>query len=530
MKLSRFVMAVGVAVCPLLLLAQGVEVSQADHAVTTPLRDVPPLSPKQEHRRIPFRAVPLQAGGSLTNDVQTSAPTAPSFASGTQFPGVGEGDYGFSPNAAPPDTNGAVGADFTTPDGVTHNGQYVQWVNESFAVFDKRTGTLLYGPAAGNTLFQALGASHPCAVHNDGDPIAQYDKLANRWVMGQFSVTNGSSQGYWYCAAVSTSADATGTWNVYAFNYGTVQFPDYPKIGVWPDAYYATYNIFNNGSTFAGPKVCAFDRNSMLAGSAATQQCFQLSTSYGSLLPTDLDGSNLPPAGSPEYFLNFGSNSLNVWKMHVDWTNTANTTLSSPVNLPVNSFAKACNGGTCVPQLNTSQKLDSLGDRLMYRLAYRHFADGHEAMVVNHAVQIGGKRGNVGVRWYELRVANQAVSVYQQSTYSPDSSFRWMASAAMDKVGNLAVGYSISSKSMYPSIRFAARAPSDPLNTLGAEANLKDGTGSQTQNLNRWGDYSALSVDPQDDCTMYYTNEYLKTNGTFNWSTWISSFKFASCQ
>src|SRR5205823_2172559 len=167
----------------------------------------------------------------------------------------------FAPNAAPPDTNGAAGAT-----------QYVQWVNESFAVFDKSTGALIKGPVAGNSLWANLGGA--CAANNDGDPIAQYDKAANRWVMTQFSV---STTPYLQCVAVSTTSDATGAYNLYSFSYGNTQFPDYPKLGVWPDAYYITFNIFNNGQTFAGAKVCAYERSAMLAGSAATQVCFQLS-------------------------------------------------------------------------------------------------------------------------------------------------------------------------------------------------------------------------------------------------------------
>src|SRR5260370_3420535 len=226
---------------------------------------------------------------------------APSVGAESSFDGVGLGAFGFPPNAAPPATNLSVGAT-----------QVVQWVNESFAVFSK-TGTLLAGPLAGNTLFQALGATHPCAVHNDGDPIAQYDKAANRWVLTQFSVTNGGSQGYWQCVAVSKTSDATGAFNVYAFNYGTVQFNDYLKLGVWDTAYLVTYNIFNNGSTFAGSKLCAFDRAAMLAGNPATQICFQLGTAFGGELPADIDRATAPPARSPAYFGAFRTNQFTVF-------------------------------------------------------------------------------------------------------------------------------------------------------------------------------------------------------------------------
>lgn len=488
----------------------------SDHAVTRPLREIVPLKEQEGHRDKPIRL--MVRGTSGPNAVDGALQVAPAAVTAVgnvvSFDGLGVGG-GYTPNAAPPDTNGAVGAT-----------QYVQWVNESFAVYDKTTGARIYGPASGNTLFQALGAGHPCAAHNDGDPIAQYDKAAGRWVMTQFSVTSGSSQGYWQCVAVSRTSDATGSYNVYAFNYGTVQFNDYPKLGVWSDGYYITFNIFNNGNTFAGSKLCAYDRNAMIAGTAANQVCFQLSSAYGGVLPADLDGATPPPAGSPEYFLAFGTNALQLWKMSNVNFSTQTASLSGPTTIPVSSFSAACSGGgTCIPQSGTTQRLDSLADRLMYRLAYRNFGD-HESLVVNHSVTAGT---SVGVRWYELRNLSTTPTVYQQGTYAPDSNYRWMGSAAMDNVGNLAIGYSVSSSSLFPGIRFAGRAPGDPLGTLGTEVFIKDGLGSQNGGLNRWGDYSALSVDPVDDCTMWYTTEYLQANGSFNWSTRIGYFKFTTC-
>src|SRR5215831_6110905 len=497
------------------------EWNAAVHAHTANLRDMPVMAHRgDKHEAAPFRVLPrmgMLAGPPAPGQdiaVQSQVIAAPSIGNVTSFPGVGNGDYGFTPNAAPPDTNMAVGAT-----------QVVQWVNESFAVFSK-TGTLLAGPTAGNTLFQALGATHPCAVHNDGDPIAQYDKQADRWVLTQFSVTSGSSQGFWQCVAVSATSDATGSYHVYAFNYGTVQFNDYPKLGVWNNAYYITYNIFNNGSTFAGSKLCALDRASMIAGAAATQVCFQLSNSFGGVLPADLDGATPPPAGSPEFFLNFGSNSVNLWKIsNVNFT-AGTATLSGPTNIPVAAFAAACSGGgTCIPQTGTNQQLDSLADRLMYRLAYRNFGD-HEALLVNHSITSGS---SVAIRWYEIRSPGGTPTLFQQGTFAPDANFRWMGSAAMDHVGNIAVGYSVSSSTINPGIRFTGRAPTDPAGTLGTELAIQDGTGSQLANLNRWGDYSSISVDPADDCTFWYTTEYLKSDGTFNWNTRIASFKFPSC-
>jgi hypothetical protein len=494
------------------------EVSYAVHHDTSPpLRDMPSVLSMFVAPHEKPRPIPLPVGSDLAVEqadpvAQTSASVLVPAVAGLSFDGVGLGG-GYTPDAAPPDTNGAVGAT-----------QYVQWVNESFAVYDKATGTIASGfPKAGNTLWAGFGGG--CQANNDGDPIVQYDKAANRWVLTQFSV---STTPYLQCVAVSTTSDATGSYNRYSFSYGST-FNDYPKVGVWPDGYYVTYNMFT--STFQGARVCAWDRAKMLAGAAATQQCFQLSTSYGGLLPSDLDSSTNPPAGAPNYMVNFGTNRLNLWKFHVDWTTPASSTFTGPTAIPVASFTAACGGGTCIPQKNVSQKLDSLADRLMYRLAYRNFGT-YEALVVNHSVKVSGNNRNQvdGVRWYELRSPGQTPTVFQQGTYSPDSTNRWMGSIAMDKQGNIAMGYSVSSASVFPSVRYTGRLVTDPPGTMALETAAYDGTGSQNGGLKRWGDYSSISIDPVDQCTFWYTTEYLKTTGSFNWSTRVASFKFAGCQ
>ena len=502
-----------------------VEVSSAVYSdVSAPVRDLvgvaPAPSTDKTKNEKPLRVLPNMGNALNQPDgaTQTSVGPLVGTTGGLNFAGVGQGDYGFTDQYAPPDTNGAVGAT-----------QYVQWVNTYFAVFDKTTGAIAAGfPKPGNSIWAGFGGG--CQTNNDGDPIVQYDKLANRWVLTQFSV---STTPYMQCVAVSTTSDATGTYNRYAFSYGTTQFNDYPKLGVWPDGYYVSYNIFNNGQTFAGSKVCSFDRTKMLAGDpTATQQCFQLSTSYGGLLPSDLDGTTAPPAGSPNFFMNFGANSLNLWKFHVDFTNSANTTFTGPTNIPVASFSAACSGGgTCIPQPNTSNKLDSLADRLMYRLAYRNLG-GVESLVVNHSVSVGTSKRNTvtSVRWYEIRNPNGAPTVYQQGTLGVgDGISRWMGSIAMDKFGNIALGYSASSGSVFPSVRYTGRLSTDALGTMQTENIIQAGSGSQTGSLHRWGDYSGMTVDPVDDCTFWYTNEYLKTTGSFNWSTRIASFKFPGC-
>jgi len=270
----------------------------------------------------------------------------------------------------------------------------------------------------------------------------------------------------------------------------------------------------------------------MRSGAAATQVCFQLSTSFGGLLPSDLDGSTAPPAGSPNFFLNFGTNSLNLWKFHVNFVTPASSTFTGPTNIPVAAFTVPCSGGgACIPQPGTNQTLDSLGDRLMYRLAYRN-RGGVESLVVNHSVAVGTNKKNriTSVRWYELRSPNGTPTVFQQGTLSTvDGIHRWMGSIAMDKVGDMALGYSASSSSILPSIRYTGRIPTDPLGQMQTENIIQNGGGSQTGGLNRWGDYSSIGIDPVDDCTFWYTTEYLKSSGSFNWSTRIASFKFPGC-
>ncbi len=348
-----------------------------------------------------------------------------------------------------------------------------------------------------------------------------YDKLAQRWVFSQFSV---STTPYLQCIAVSTTSDATGTYNRYSFQYSN--FDDYPKMSVWPDAYYETFNMFAGGTTFVGADACAYDRSAMVAGTTATQVCFQQGTSVGGLLPADLDGTTAPPAGSPNYMMYFGTNNLNLFKFHVDFTTPSNSTFTGPTVINVAAFSPLCAGSTCVPQPSVSQQLDSLADRLMYRLAYRNFGT-HESLVVNHSV-VAGSGG--GVRWYEIQNPAGTPVVAQQSTFAPDSNYRWMGSVAMDQAGDLALGYSVSAaSSVFPSIRFAGRVPTDPASTLEAEVNIVSGAGSQNGNLSRWGDYSAMQVDPVDDCTFWFTEEYMKTTGSFNWNTRIASFKFPSC-
>jgi hypothetical protein len=450
----------------------------------------------------------VQGPGSLLAFAGINIPTPILNFDGIVYPGV-------SCNCAPPDTNGEVGAT-----------QYVQMVNEGYQVFNKTTGASVLGPSGITTLWSGFGGV--CQNNGSGDPVVMYDQIANRWIISQFA---GASVPTDECIAVSTTSDATGSYNRYDFHLGS-NFFDYPHLSVWPDAYYMSMNVFNSaGTAFLGPQPFAFDRTKMLAGLPATFITTGPTggASEDSYLPSDLDGSILPPAGAPASFVEFpGTGSYRVFHFHVDFTTPANSTFTLFSSPAAAGFTTLCaTTRSCVPQLSTTNKLDGIGDRLMFRLAYRNFGD-HEALVGNYTVSSGGV---AGIRWFELRnVTNGPVTVFQQGTFQPDSTWRWMGSAAMDQQGNLAVGYSASSASIHPEIRYAGRLLTDPLNMLTqGETTLFAGAGSQTGTLNRWGDYSDLTIDPVDDCTFWYTQEYIPSNGSSNWRTRIGSFKFAGC-
>jgi hypothetical protein len=257
------------------------------------------------------------------------------------------------------------------------------------------------------------------------------------------------------------------------------------------------------------------------------------------MLPSDLDGSKLPPAGSPNYFLllplpdSGTSTSLTLLKFHVDFATPSNSTLTGPTNITVASYTEAGSFGGAVPQLGTSTRLDGSGFSLMHRLAYRNFPNAptpHESLVATHNVSVGqGANMRYAPRWYEIRNPGGVPVVAQQGTFSPDTTYRWTGSIAMDKAGDIALGYSASSSTIHPQIRYTGRVPTDPIGTLQAEATIFAGNGSQTGGLDRWGDYSSMAIDPVDDCTFWYANEYIPVNGSFNWATGLFSFKFPSC-
>ncbi len=503
------------------------------HGVSGRLEDTPAIGPPETPEFREMRRPLLQWLLSIYRHKKGIAdPALQSFLGGLDMPaptGSFEG-LGNINGAIPPDANGAVGPN-----------HYVQWVNLSFAVYDKATGARVYGPAAGNTLWQALGG--PCATSNDGDPMVLYDQLAGRWVMSQFARPNYPSGPFYQCIAVSQTSDPTGAFYLYAFKISDTKMNDYAKLGVWPDAYYMTANQFtcstSGCNTWAGQGVVAFERDKMLAGLPARMVYFDLfsvDANLGGMLPSDLDGP-APPAGTPNYFAEMDDNAwgyspdqVQIWAFHVDWVTPANSSFTKVAALQTAPFdSNMCNYSShCIPQPGTSAKVDALSDRLMYRLQYRNFG-AYATLVANHTVDVDST-DHAGIRWYELRNAGSGWGIYQQGTYAPDGDHRWMGSIAMDQAGNIALGYSVSGPATYPSVRYTGRLATDPLGTLPqGETSLVEGSGSQLSTTGRWGDYSLMAVDPTDDCTFWYTQEYYASTTNAGWRTRIGSFKFPSC-
>ena len=412
----------------------------------------------------------------------------------------------------PPDTHGDVGPN-----------HYFQVVNCHYSIYSK-TGTLLIGPLANSSVFTGLPNNS-----NDGDAVVLYDEQADRWLFTQFSLPNYPAGPFYQMIAVSTTGDPTGTWNRYQYTF--TNMPDYPKFGVWGDGYYMSMHMFTaTAGNYAGIGAVAYNRTQMLAGSpTAAMVMFTKPASdeaYG-WLPSDCDGP-FPTGNPPNYFLysfdGASNDHIGIYEFHVDWVNTANSTYTNFLSLPENAYTINMTG---VTQPGTTVKLDVLNDRMMYRLQYRSFA-GYSTLVCNHTVDVTSTIA--GIRWLELRKTTGAWSIYQQGTYSiADNNSRWMASIAMDSSGNMAMGYSVSGSSLYPSIRYTGRKKNDALNQMTiAERGIYNGGGSQTGSAARWGDYSALSCDPIAKATYWYTTEYLATTSATGWKTRIASFKFAN--
>ena len=515
--------------------ANPLEVGEPVSAVRSPaLRSLPVSKPGKE-REVPEGQVPGTGptGGdrtlrdNATGPVQTEVSDAPadlvpvnSFAGGTTDSFAGQASA-----FVPPDTVGDVGPN-----------HYVQMVNSTYQIWNKQ-GTSLAGPTNINALWSGYAPGTPCRETNDGDPIVLYDQAANRWMLAQFSV-NGAS--YQMCIAYSTSANPTGTYWTYAIPM--TAFPDYEKFGIWPDGLYmTTYENANLG-------VFAFDRAAMLSGGSVTFLKGTIPSGGGPrvqrILPADWDGTTAPPVGAPNPFLmsvdsavqGGASDRLELYNFHVDWATPANSTFTLAQTLPTAPFSvdigSSCMGDVpasfreCVPQPGTATKVDDISNRLMWRLQYRNFGD-HASMVTNQTVNSGSNRA--AIRWYELRKTGANWAIHQQSTFAPaDTSYRWMGSAAMDKAGNIALGYSISNATaVFPSINYTGRRAGAPLNQMSEpETRMFTGVASQTAS-SRWGDYSAMSVDPVDDCTFWYTQMHIGVGGSRQ--TRIGTARFTSC-
>ncbi len=496
------------------------------------------------HEANPVRWVNFHPGrqlGPAHDPVEQDSPgPASSFSLGLNLLGVGNGFPNYSVPDAPPDTNAAVG-----------DTEVVDWVNVSYAVFNKSTGAVLAGPIEGNVLWQSLGGV--CANNNDGDIIAQWDRTAHRWVLAQ----NVFVTPYTACIAVSQTNDALGSYYLYAFSLGS-GFPDYPKYGIWPSGYFETMNNFGpGGGGFVGGEVCGYNSAKLLVGDHSAEQiCFQLTSNDYSLLPADQDSTIAPPTGQDEFFIgSFDVDSSNdhvyLYSMHPVFSNPSQSTfvgsgLADPLTVP--TYTPFCDSnpirGACIPEPNGSG-VASLGDRLMYRFSY--WEDQPLVSVratpplplplqhwfFNHVTTASG--GQAGVRWYEAvaqirAVPISGVSLYQSGTFAPDSNYRWMGSIARDKMDDVALGYSLGSSTIYPSVAVTGRTVHDPMGQMEAEQVIVTGTGAQIGTDNRWGDYSSMAIDAADGCTFWYAQEYYTTTASFDWSTQLASLKFSNCQ
>ncbi len=512
--------------------------------VSPPLRaiQIAPLGPGQISENEDREIMPMRVRFAPEWDPVVQSTLGRGAASGTEIPAPLV-SFNAQPNVngvVPPDPNAAVGPN-----------HIVAMCNLTFQIFNK-TGASLFGPAANNTLWTGFGGA--CETSNSGDPVVLYDRMADRWLLSQFTAT---SAPYMECIAISTSSDPTGSYFRYAFSTGN-NFPDYPKAGVWPDAYYFSTREFAGGVTFVGVGAYALNRAQALAGNASPQLISFLVPPIGGganvgdgLLPSDLDGPTQPPAGRPNFYMGTQDNNasygattdaLNLYRFHADFGTPTSSTFALAASIPsapFNSILALCAGGrACIPQPATSVKIDHQGyrQRPLFRLAYRNFGD-HESLVTNQSVSAGsGPNGEVsGIRWWEVRDPNGSPTIFQQGTYAPgltDGIHRWMGSIAMDGDGNMALGFSASNGSnpaVFPSVSYTGRLANDPLGmmTLG-EANIVTGTGSQTSSFDRWGDYTSLTVDPTDDRTFWYTNEWVPVTSSAGWVLRVGSFKIAT--
>ena len=484
--------------------------------LSAPVRSLPPSAGRGAGSPPP-RINPLAdepGGGSRGTRNRGEVPRDPLSADsvssrGTPGPSLtfeGTGNPAACSGCTPPDTVGDVGPN-----------HYVQMVNATKVAIFNKSGTLLQPIFNLGSLWSSVGGA---CNSNAGDPIPAYDSIADRWVLSQFAFPNH------LCFAVSTTPDPQGTYFLYTANVG--QFPDYFKVGVWPRGYFVSANE-------ASYTAYAFERAKMLLGQTATFIKFTGQTNM--LLPLDVDGP-APPSTLPGIFYTFkdnafhgGADRLEFFTLSPDYANPANSTFTLARTFTVPSFTYTVCGFfdlTCIQQPGTSQRIDAVSEWPMHRFVYRRVGGIHRALG-NFTVDGAASEQGAGIRWFEMRATTPAnATIFQQGTHDPpDNHDRFMGSIAMDRNGNIALGYSVSSTAQFPSIRYAVRTPSDPLGTLQSEATLINGGGSQTGS-SRWGDYSAMNIDP-DGCTFWYTNEYYPVNSTNQWKTRIGRFVMPGC-
>ena len=513
---------------------------------------------------------------------QTSQGTRPGAMLAESFDGLGvgfEGPHGTATVRNPSDNSLAVGPNHV-----------FQIVNTRMAIFTKKgkqyaqTGKVLYGPVPTNTLFKGFGGA--CEATNNGDAVVRYDQLADRWLVvmptfrrgpvrpdqpqpgrsgdpAQVSVPGKKDQPgqavrlfsppaqlnqppqprgqppapgpqgpYSMCYAISVGPDPFGPY--YRYEFLRALFPDYPRPAIWPDGYYIPTST---GDEVIQKHACVADRAKMLKGEPASEQCVIID-GVNFLNNADLDGKTLPPRGAPNIMMAAGGTQLKkimeddgifVWKFHVDWNNPANTKVTGPEKIAVAPYHYLCDGQltNCVPQPGTDRRLDAQGDKIMARLVYRKIGK-RESIVAVHSVNTSA--GGGGMRWYEFRIRkDRSVRLYQQGTYAPDGFYRWMASPAIDRRGNIGIGYSFGGTPNFAGQRFAARLRNDPPGqlTLG-EIVLVEGEAAQTNTL-RWEDYTQTAMDPSDDCTIWYVGDYFKKGAT-NYSSRIGAFRVPGCR
>jgi hypothetical protein len=448
----------------------------------------------------------------------------------------------FGGRVNPPDPNGEAGPN-----------NYIEMINLVFAIYDK-SGNLQLGPVDTGTLWS--GFSVPDCTDPSGDPVVMYDQFRDRWILTQFTTAGPE---YWNCVAISTTGDPTGSYYRYAFSTGP-NFPDYPKYGNWKDSYVITTREFGPTIEY-GIGVYALEKNKMMNGEPARSVRFfidgnapgNLALVGDGLLPADVDGrtnpdndAKIPLVGTQDDNADYGAtfDALNIWDLGIKWRSTPIASLALNTQLPTASFDSVFPCGPasardCLPQpgvpVGDPSTLDILSyrQRPTFRLAYRNFRS-YETMVTNQSVEAAP--GVAGVRWYELRRTGNTYSIYQQGTYAPnDGVHRWMGSIAMDRRGNMGLGYSVvNGTDVFPGIRYTGRMAGDPAGqmTLG-EGTIIDGSGIQRSTNSRWGDYTDMTVDPVDDCTFWYVNEYYTLAGqissTAGWQTRIASFKLPGC-